>query len=140
MNNNSIRQWMINIILAMIIMIAIPNCVFFGISLGFNVYLNPLIYTVASITSFCTLCSSIWFKVLQGRRSNLIKFLTFILLLVIFPVISIYSFGYMMSLATSLDLTVSNVGESLFGWVFGICIASGFEILLPRRVREELSQ
>jgi len=130
MNKDVILSYIKRLALALFIMVVIPNIVFFIISLGFKVYLNPIIYPVASITGFCTICSSLWFEIMLSDKSNLIKFLYFVLLVGIFPLLSIYGIDF----ATPINLITENVGEAFFGWVFGICIGVGFKILLPKKI------
>jgi len=108
----------------------VPSIIYVQSPVTYRFFFKIIIYPVASITGFCTICSSLWFEIMLSDKSNLIKFLYFVLLVGIFPLLSIYGIDF----ATPINLITENVGEAFFGWVFGICIGVGFKILLPKKI------
>jgi len=125
------KDILINLVLALFIMSILTNVVYFMIVLIFKIPLSPLIYPIASITAFCTICSSYWFKIVLGEYNKSTKIFYFFLLMIILPLIDVFSITHLSNQFNFTGIQNINIVEGLFGWFFGDCAAIGIKLIEP---------
>lgn len=121
---------------AVLLMTFIPTGFFILITIIFKINLNPIVYPIASITGFCIVLTTLLGKILRSEATKNIKAVSFIILMIISPVVSIIIFSQITLMVTHVGLTTENLAEAIFCWVFGICVVFGFTYLLPTKFRD----
>ena len=131
--NDDIIKTFIRYIIASIIIVVVPITVFVLIGI-LSRPLDPIIYMVATITGWCMICYSAAMKILSSNADRKEKIISILIFMFIAPLIGILCFIY---LPLPIIITTEHTTDALFSWVFGACIAVGFELILPKKLREQ---
>lgn len=95
--------------------------------------LGAVVYVVASVTAWCTICSSAGMKIISSTMANKSEKIAYgILFIFIFPLIGVLLFIY---LPSPIGIASGHIAEALFSWAFGAFVASGFEFMLPNKIK-----
>jgi len=126
------KKRIINYILALIIILTIPVVTFYVLSLYLISIgippLDPILYVIASITGLSTMYFWITMDVIASKAHLLIKLL-FLILMITSPFIGYYGFSFV----TPVPITTEHFARAMFGYVFGISIGAGYELMKPRK-------
>jgi len=126
------KKRIISYIVAIIIILTFPIVTFYVLSLylisiGIPA-LDPIFYVISAMTGFSTICFRIAMEIWQSKTSRLGKIIS-IFIMFASPLIGYYSFSFV----TPVPITIEHFARAMFGYIFGISIGAGYELMKPKK-------
>lgn len=125
--------------LIILIMTVIPNIIFILFQFLTDFTLNPIVYVIATITGMTTICYQASSFIYYSKENKYTKYFFMLLFSCIIPILFVYGIAWVAFVSSDKLLTVANVAEAYFGYIFSMCVNVGFGMLLPQKIKNQMS-
>jgi len=118
-----------NFIIGIAILLIFPIVTYLALSLYLahigQPILDPILYVIAAITGFSTICFKATMDVWKTNLKKRYKIIFTIVFFVFGPLLIYYGLGFV----TPVPITIEHFSRAMFGYVFGISVAASYEFM-----------
>lgn len=122
--NKNIAKVVLKYIIALIIIAGIPNIMYVLMKIS-----DPVIYIIATITGWFTICYSAGIRLILSNANWKEKIIGISILMFILPILGVIGFWF------GFSIPIEYIEGALFSAMFGICIATGFELIMSKKFK-----
>jgi len=117
-------------LLLLFILVGIPSLTFWG--LFFTANLRYMTYITNSMAGWLTILFLAWIEVSKYIKSKVVSIIIGMVSIYIAMFVVYYSFNWISQTTSNITLTTTHLAEAGFSFIFGVCVALSFRLMIYR--------
>lgn len=121
-------------LLLLLLLLGIPSLTYWG--LFYSAGLPPITYVINSMAGFLTIVFLVWFEYKNKIRSRILSVIVGMVVISLAMFVVFYTFDFV----SPVQLTPLHLAEAGFSFIFGVCVAISFRLMIFKEKKEDWSE